>query len=129
MINCFEGEFAFLSNFYDSPIPITDGIDTFTAKTVEHYYQASKTPSMEEFLDILSAETPGRAKKLGKKCMLYSEWEEIKIDVMCHALKLKFADPELKAKLLATRDQYLEEGNYWCDNFWEFVIVISAKTP
>ena len=118
MINKFDGEYAFLSNFYDSPIPISDGVDTFIARTVEHYFQASKTPSMEEFLDILNAATPGQAKRLGRKCMLYPDWENAKIEVMRQALHLKFADPNLRTKLLATGDKYLEEGNLWHDNFW-----------
>ena len=37
---------------------------------------------------------------------------------MREALRKKFSDPELKAKLLATGDQLLEEGNTWHDNFW-----------
>lgn len=114
MINCFDGEFAFLSNFYDSPI--SDGEITYP--TVEHYFQAMKTPSMEEALEIAAAPTPGRAKRLGRKCQLRLDWEEIKIPVMRSALHKKFSDPELKAKLLATGDQHLEEGNHWCDNFW-----------
>ena len=114
MINCFEGEFAFLSNFYGSPI--SDGEITYP--TVEHYFQAMKTPSMEEAVEIAAAPTPGRAKRLGRKCQLRLDWEEIKIPVMRSALRKKFSDPGLKAKLLATGDQYLEEGNYWCDNFW-----------
>ena len=118
MINKFEDEFAFLSNFYNSPIPISDGVDIFTAKTVEHYFQASKTPNMEEFLDILAAKTPGQAKRLGRRCTLHNNWEKIKIPVMREALKLKFADPELKKKLIATHPHHLEEGNWWHDNFW-----------
>lgn len=118
VIDCFDGEFAFLSNFYPSPIPISDGVDTFTAPTVEHYFQASKTPSMEEFLDILSASTPGQSKRLGRKCMLVPDWEEVKDRVMYEALRLKFSDPDLKEKLLATEDAWLVEGNTWHDNYW-----------
>ena len=118
MINCFDGEFAFLSNFYESPIPISDGVDVFTAKTVEHYFQASKTPNMEEFLGILSAKTPGQAKRLGRKSMLYPDWEQIKEQVMYDALCKKFAIPELREKLLATGNEFLEEGTTWHDNEW-----------
>jgi predicted NAD-dependent protein-ADP-ribosyltransferase YbiA (DUF1768 family) len=34
------------------------------------------------------------------------------------ALRKKFAIPELREKLLATGDAWLEEGNHWHDNFW-----------
>ena len=47
MINCFDGEFAFLSNFH--PSMITDGNEWFL--TVEHYFQAAKTETMEEAVD------------------------------------------------------------------------------
>jgi ribA/ribD-fused uncharacterized protein len=77
-----------------------------------------KTPSVEEALEIAAAPTPGLAKRLGKKCHLRADWEEIKIPVMSSALRKKFSDPDLKAKLLATENQYLEEGNTWHDNFW-----------
>ena len=37
---------------------------------------------------------------------------------MYEILVEKFTIPELKEKLLATGDEYLEEGNYWHDNYW-----------
>ena len=114
MIDSFEGEFAFLSNFFPSPITF-DGI---TFPTVENWFQAWKTEVPAEFRAIATAETPGRAKRLGRKCMLREDWEEVKEQVMEDGLRLKFADPELKAKLLATGNQYLEEGNTWHDNYW-----------
>lgn len=114
MINSFDGEFAFLSNFFPSPITF-DGI---TFSTMENWFQAWKTEVPAEFRAIATAETPGRAKRLGRKCMLREDWEEVKEQVMEDGLRLKFADPELKAKLIATGDQYLEEGNTWHDNYW-----------
>lgn len=33
-------------------------------------------------------------------------------------LRLKFADPDLRAKLQATAPGYLEETNNWNDTFW-----------
>ena len=86
--------------------------------TVEHYFQAAKAAEPLDFLKIAAADTPGKAKRLGRKCKLRADWEEKKIDVMRQALKLKFADPTLKAKLIATGDEELVEGNHWCDNFW-----------
>lgn len=60
MINRFEGEFAFLSNFFNSPI--TDGNIVFP--TVEHYFQAAKTQDMDSYIEIAHARTPGIAKLL-----------------------------------------------------------------
>lgn len=119
MVNEFTGKFSFLSNFHDSPILFdSDGEHSFIAPTVEHYFQASKTPNFEEALNIIGASTPGQAKRLGRRCMLRSDWEETKDVVMKQALILKFQEPELREKLLQTGDKYLKEGNWWHDNYW-----------
>lgn len=118
MINKFDGEYAFLSNFHPSPIVFKEGNEEFVAKTVEHYFQYMKTASVEEGIKILSTPTPGEAKRLGRKCVLRKDWEEIKDVVMLEALRKKFAIPELKEKLLATGDECLEEGTWWHDNCW-----------
>ena len=114
MINCFENEYAFLSNFYEHPITYNG----LVYPTNEHFFQAMKTPILSEQLEIAAAATPGRAKRLGRKATLWSNWEEIKEDVMLQALRLKFADPALAEKLLATDGEYLIEGNWWHDNYW-----------
>ena len=51
-IDKFDGEYAFLSNFYDSPLPTAGG--TIVYPTVEHYFQAMKTenPKEREKLDL-----------------------------------------------------------------------------
>lgn len=114
MINCFDGEFAFLSNFHPSLITV-DGI---MFPTVEHLFQAAKTVSLVEREKIAAAVTPGQAKRLGRNVMLCDNWEEIKDDVMLNALRLKFAILPLREKLLATGDEELVEGNTWHDNTW-----------
>lgn len=114
MINCFDGEFAFLSNFH--PSMITDGNEWFP--TVEHYFQAAKTETMEDYMKIAAALTPGQAKRLGRNVKLRSDWEEVKDQVMLEALRKKFAIPKLSEKLLATGDEELVEGNHWHDNTW-----------
>ena len=118
MIREFKDEYSFLSNFYTSFIILEDGIDKFECPTVEHYFQACKTPNMEEMLGIIGASTPGMAKRLGRKCMLDPNWEKRKDEVMRSALIKKFSDPKLRQKLLDTGDEYLIEGNWWHDNYW-----------
>lgn len=113
-INSFTGQFSFLSNFYETPIAF-EGVEW---RTVEHAYQAMKTLNMEERERIRQAETPGKAKRLGKTITLRSDWESIKVDVMLDLLRLKFSNPELKEKLLATGHAQLIEGNTWGDTFW-----------
>ena len=86
--------------------------------TVEHYFQAAKADSIYDYIAIATAKTPGQAKRAGRKAVLRHDWEDVKMNIMREALRKKFSDPELKAKLLATGDQILEEGNTWHDNFW-----------
>lgn len=112
-IDNFDGEFAFLSNFY--PSPIVDGIEF---PTVEHYFQAHKTIRYNDFKKIAAAGSPGLAKRLGRSIDLRADWEEVKLPTMKNALRLKFADPTLRAKLIATGDAELIEGNLWHDNTW-----------
>lgn len=114
MIDKFDGEFAFLSNFY--PSAISDGYTTFP--TVEHYFQACKCEYMDDYDAIAAAPTPGQANRLGRQAVLRDDWEQNKLNVMETALRKKFAIPELREKLLATGDAYLVEGNFWHDNTW-----------
>ena len=114
MIDKFDGEFAFLSNFYESPV--SDGFTTFP--TVEHYFQAAKAVWVKDYDDIQYAKTPGEAKRIGRRITIRGDWESIKLDVMETALRKKFAIPELREQLLATGDVELIEGNWWHDNTW-----------
>ena len=114
MINKFEGEYNFLSNFYPSQITI----DSVTYPTVEHAFQAAKTRSFLERIRISKLDTPGKAKSAGRKVELRSDWEKIKDQVMYNCLKEKFKIKELKEKLLATGNEELIEGTTWHDNYW-----------
>ena len=114
MIVEFDGEYAFLSNFYDSPI-FYEGI---TYPTNEHFFQAMKTLDIETRKAIAAAPTPGAAKRMGRHVSLRPDWEQVKVDVMRTGLMLKFTDAALTEKLLATGDEELVEGNWWHDNTW-----------
>ena len=115
-IDCFDGKYAFLSNFYSSPIaPFDDGI---IYPTVEHAFQAYKTIDINKRKEIATQPTPGKAKRLGRHVKMRDDWREIRIDVMYIALKEKFRDLELRTKLLATGNAELVEGNWWGDRFW-----------
>ncbi len=114
MIVEFDGEYAFLSNFYDSPI----FYESITYPTNEHFFQAMKTLDIETRKAIAAAPTPGAAKRMGRHVSLRPDWERVKVDVMRTGLMLKFTDAELAEKLLATGDEELVEGNWWHDNTW-----------
>jgi ribA/ribD-fused uncharacterized protein len=117
IIDCFDGEFAFLSNFYENPSPIEDEFG-IVYWTVHHYFQAMKSLDKEVRQQVASAQTPGKAKRIGRRLKLRDDWEDIKISVMRNALIKKFADPLMREKLLETGDAELVEGNTWNDTFW-----------
>lgn len=115
IIDNFEGEYAFLSNFFPCTIEYGNKIYPST----EHFYQAMKTIDEKEREIIRSAPTPGEAKKAGRSVTLRDLWDEMKLGVMRHALAVKFKlGTELGDKLLATQDATLVEGNWWGDTFW-----------
>lgn len=114
MIDRFDGEYAFLSNYSASPFRI----DYVLFPTMEHYFQANKADNQNDYLRIAYAPTPGEAKRLGRKIQLRPDWEKIKDNIMLTGLRKKFADPELRNLLLATGDEELVEGNYWRDTYW-----------
>ena len=116
-ISVFKGDYEFLSNFFKLKIPIQhDGI---SYPTVEHFYQAMKSLSLENRRTIASIIYAGGAKKYARSIYLRPDWEGVKIPIMRFGLTLKFAgNPELKIKLLNTLAYILVEGNYWHDNIW-----------
>ena len=118
-INNFRGKYFFLSNYYESPIhqELPDGT-IIEYPTVEHAFQACKTLDIKERQRIAACATPGDAKYIGRHVKLRKDWNAIKTDVMLSLIRGKFQWPDLQAKLLATGDAYLEEGNTWGDRIW-----------
>jgi len=114
-ISMFIGEFFWLSNFY--PVPVI--VDRIKFNSTEHAYQMFKTDDLDWRKQIKNAKTPGQSKRLGAKCPMRKDWDNVKVDVMRKCIRAKFTQNEdLKEKLLATGDQKLEEGNTWGDTFW-----------
>lgn len=114
VIDRFDGPWRFLSNF--EPAPVT--FDGIVYPTVEHAYQAAKTLDEAERARIAAAETPGRAKRLGRTVTMRADWDAVKVAVMADLVAQKFIHPHLAAALAATRPARLAEGNTWGDRFW-----------
>ncbi|HSF17849.1 MAG TPA: NADAR family protein [Vicinamibacteria bacterium] len=90
--------------------------------TVEHYFQAKKFvgPDLAEHRErIRQAHSPRQAKALGqsRKHPLRSDWDEVKERIMLEALRLKFADSNLRDLLLSTGDRPLIEASPY-DGYW-----------
>lgn len=113
-INSFSGSYRWLSNFYPAPVQF----DHVLYPSVEYAFQAAKTLSADERARILSAETAGRAKRLGRRATLRPGWDGMKNGVMLRLLQQKFSSGLLREKLRATGSAYLVEGNDWGDTYW-----------
>lgn len=62
----------------------------------------------------MDAPSGSMAKSIGKTITLRPDWEEkYKNQSMMRGLVAKFDIPEMKDKLLATGNKYLEETNHW----------------
>lgn len=117
-INEFRGEYAFLSNFYEAPEPIYYYFGIYQARSGEHLFQALKTLVDVERASVLALPSPKQAKAAGRRVTMRPHWDQVRLTVMQEVLEAKFKDPDLAAKLLATGDAELIEGNYWNDTFW-----------
>jgi ribA/ribD-fused uncharacterized protein len=113
-IESFAGEFRWLSNF--EPVSVTlDGVEY---PSTEHAYQAAKTTDPAERKTVRACETPGRAKRAGRKLTMRHGFDGMKVAVMLDLTRQKYTDPELRERLLATGEREIVEGNTWGDTFW-----------
>lgn len=115
----FQGEYRWLSNFWPAPVSM-DGV---VYPTVEHAYQAAKFTSAAVREQVRQCSTPGQAKRRARQLHAgghqpCTDWSARKLVVMETLLRQKFQQAELWAKLVATEDQELVEGNRWHDVFW-----------
>jgi len=116
MIQSFNGENRFLSNFY--PCDISD-VFMLHYHSVEAAYQASKTMEFEEREQFSKITNPAYAKALGKKLILRDDWNEVKLRLMTNFIRQKFAfGSELAQMLIDTENEELIEGSWWGDKYW-----------
>lgn len=114
MIDCFDGEYAFLSNFYPLPL-VYDGHHYLNSEAA---FQAQKTTD-EAIRRQFETLSPGKSKRLGRCIDLRPDWEQIKNDVMFGVCMAKFTqNPEYAQRLIDTGDEELIEGNTWGDTYW-----------
>lgn len=96
-------------------VPFTVGKDTY--KSAEHWMMAGKARlfrDAEMLNEIIACETPGEAKKLGRKVRNwdFEKWNANKFEIVVQGNVHKFSQhPELKAFLLATGDQVIVEAS------------------
>jgi len=133
MIERFRGEYFFLSNMY----PVQNWIETdlgIMVPTSEHAYQAAKFQMAEDYIRVAEAraeEGDNRiyadglaAKELATEMVLegalvVEDWDIARRGIMKAIVRRKFlTNPDIAAKLLATGDEEIFEGNDWGDRYW-----------
>lgn len=114
LIDSFRDEYRFLSNFYPAPIQYGDKI----FPSSEHLYQAMKCTNIAD-AELVRTHPFKGLKEFARSLPLDPDWDNIKDDVMRTALWGKFTqNAEVRSQLLATGDDEILEGNYWCDQYY-----------
>lgn len=117
VIDCFDGEYRFLSNFYPAKVEWEGRI----YDNNEAAFQSAKCID-EKDRDKFCKMNPSEAKRTGRHVKLREDWEDVKVGVMLSICFAKFAQNEdLRKKLLETGDAELIEGNTWGDKVWGMV--------
>lgn len=107
-------KYPWLSNFHPAPFCLGGVVYA----DVERFFQSQKPKARPQREEIIKAETPGLAKKLGRKCDLRADWEKVKDHIMRLGLYGKFSQhPDLRNQLIDTGQEQLIEDNpkdkYW----------------
>lgn len=111
-----SGKYGFLSNLYKKEIVF----DNIKFKTPEHAYQFGKFRDQETRDWAMESPKPHLIAILSHGLFVWdivSNWSQIKVKRMHDVLRIKFQDPELREKLLDTKDAVLIEDSK-TDAFW-----------
>lgn len=118
----FFGDYRWASNFH----PCIVVHDALPFPSSEHAYMFAKLEQTEEnaeqmklTYDYIISLSEREVKKWGRSIELRSNWENIKYDIMAAIVFDKFSrNLDLREKLLATGNKYIEETNWWSDVYW-----------
>lgn len=115
-IKGFFGPYRFLSNFEFCPNGVE--FEGLMYMSSEAAYQSAKIANIQDrkrFTTLSALDS----KREGRKLDIREDWTDVKDDVMYRVLVSKFTrNGGLKNILLDTGDKYLEETNYWNDQYW-----------
>lgn len=118
-ITKFRGRNYFLSNFYDAPVKYQG----LYYQNDEAAFQSAKVigTKQDNLRKTFTSLKPNDAKRKGRNVILRPDWEKVKDQIMYDIVYDKFTrNKDLKAKLLATGDAELVEGNTWHDTYWGY---------
>lgn len=124
---------SYIADHWDSftVFPISDGIKTVSSSLFrERLHRSDKTAEelvtqkVWEIMDDngklpFTEYGPGKSKGMGRKVLLRSDWERVKVGIMEEIVRAKFTQhPEFASLLIGTGDKILVEGNHWGDTCW-----------
>lgn len=113
-IDCFDGSYAFLSNFYNCMVEY----DGLLYRNSEAAFQAAKTMD-KKMRKVFTELSPSSAKYLGRHVHLRGDWEDVKDNIMYEIVHNKFSNNlDLRNLLHDTGEAELVEGNWWNDKYW-----------
>ena len=114
MIKEFQKEYRWLSNFIPVEIKLLGQI----FPSVEHAYQSLKSddPDWKEYCTLES--NPAQIKRESKNVILRKDWDIVKDDIMWECQKQKYSQEPYRQKLIDTKNEQIQEGNYWGDTYW-----------
>lgn len=109
------GKYRPLSNFHIERLHVSGLFYTSS----EAAYMSEKTYKLSEKITLCNCSTGLEAKRLGQRVTLRSDWEEVKYSKMLKVLREKFKQSVFcRDLLLSTGSKYIEESNWWNDNYW-----------
>jgi ribA/ribD-fused uncharacterized protein len=113
-IKGFFYEYRWLSNYHDCDI-FWMGLHF---KNTEAAYQASKCSEISN-AKVFQTMSGLEAKKHSHTFVARRYWDKMRYNIMAQLVFQKYLiHQDLREKLLATGDMYIEETNYWDDTFW-----------
>jgi predicted NAD-dependent protein-ADP-ribosyltransferase YbiA (DUF1768 family) len=118
-IKGFFGEYRWLSNFGQAQVQL-DGV---VYPSVEIAYQAAKQAPQdrEYFLNCTSKESIAYNRDNQPGFYTLEIWDTVKTEIMRFLLEQKFdpeSNPDNTQRLIETGNRYIEETNWWGDEFW-----------
>lgn len=107
-------EYRWLSNFHVCEV----FYEELMYNSSENAYQSAKTddPYVKSLLQKMS---PKEGKKFSREIKVRKDWDKVKKNIMYQVLFDKFTrNEDLRKKLIDTGEKYLEETNYWNDQYY-----------
>ncbi|KKL87304.1 hypothetical protein LCGC14_1936040 [marine sediment metagenome] len=114
-IDSFRDAYRFLSN----PYFVNVTYNGFTYKSSEYAYQAAKATNKTDHDYIVAATSLKELKRRGRAIKCRTDWNRVRTTIMVEIVYYKFdQNLDLRARLKATGDAILIEGNWWGDTYW-----------